>query len=232
MENNNVYITFIIPSIGRESLKQSIDSLIAQKDSDWNAIIIFDGINKNIDIIDIRIRYIEIEKIGDINKRNSAGLVRNIGFKNIENTKWIGFLDDDDTISEDYLEIFYKEIDLNELFDVLIFRMSLDDRIIPKLDAINFKLCDVGISFIIKYEIFSKGIKFIPNGIEDYALLNKIRENGYRIIISPYVKYFVRTESEKRKEFGNRVFINMDNPLITLFCYMMIYNKKLIQNKS
>ena len=43
---NDIFITFIIPTIGRETLKNSIDSLINQTDHDWNAIIIFDGIKK------------------------------------------------------------------------------------------------------------------------------------------------------------------------------------------
>ena len=36
-------ITFIIPSIGKESLKYSIESLTNQTSQNWKAIIVFDG---------------------------------------------------------------------------------------------------------------------------------------------------------------------------------------------
>lgn len=70
-------ITFIIPTIGRISLNNSINSLLNQTVKKWNAIIIFDGIKCNIENNDSRIQIIEIEKKG-INI-NSAGNVRNYG---------------------------------------------------------------------------------------------------------------------------------------------------------
>jgi glycosyltransferase involved in cell wall biosynthesis len=70
-------LTFIIPTIGRPSLKYAIKSLKDQTIQNWNAIIIFDGIKCNIENNDSRIQIIEIEKKG-INI-NSAGNVRNYG---------------------------------------------------------------------------------------------------------------------------------------------------------
>lgn len=207
-------VTFIIPTIGRDTLQDSINSLLNQTIKSWNAIIIFDGIKSNIINYDydIRIKIVEIEKIG-LNINNS-GNVRNYGMSLVgKNTDWIAFLDDDDILSNDYIETFYNEIYKYEDIDVLIFRMIHKDRIIPKIDTDNFYVSDVGISFIIKKVIYDKNIKFIPDGAEDFMYLDNIRNNGYKIMISPYVKYFVRN-SVGKNVIGNRVFINIDKRFI------------------
>ena len=228
--SNNEKITFIIPTIGRDSLKNTIDSLLNQTVKEWNAIIIFDGINSNIKNIDHRIKVIEIDKKGlDI---NSAGFVRNCGISSAD-TKWIAFIDDDDTISNDYIETFYKELDDHAIIDLdlIIFRMKMDDRIIPKIDTDNFYLCDVGISYIMKKEIFDNGVVFKADGAEDFLHLDDIRSKGYKIMISPYVKYFVRGNSEynilNNKVVGKRVFINVENKYINFIGYFLVnyYNK-------
>jgi glycosyltransferase involved in cell wall biosynthesis len=211
--NKNI-ITFIIPTIGRESLNNSIKSLLNQTIKNWKAIIIFDGIKSNIDINDERIKIIEIDKIGK--DFNSAGEVRNYGMKLVE-TKWIAFLDDDDIIAHDYIDFFYKELYINDKLDVLIYRMKLGERIIPKLDTDNFYICDVGISYIIKTNIYLSGLKFIPDSAEDFLYLNLIRENNYNIIISPYIKYFVRQSKYDiidLKIIGKRIFIYSDNDFL------------------
>ena len=216
-------VTFIIPSIGRKTLKNTIDSLLNQTIEKWNAIIIFDGIVSNIINNDKRIKILETNKKG-LNI-NSSGLVRNYGISYAK-TKWIAFIDDDDIISNDYLEVFYNELEENyELdLDVIIFRMKLENRIIPKLNTDNFYLCDVGISYVMKKEIFDSGIKFIPDGAEDFIHLDNMRKNGYKMMISPYIKYFVNTENiDNINEIGNRVFINIENKFINFMGYFL-YN--------
>jgi hypothetical protein len=224
---SNESVTFIIPTIGRTSLINSIQSLINQTNESWKAIIIFDGIKSNINVeyYDKRIKIIEIEKMG-LNQ-NSAGNVRNYGMSLVE-TEWIAFLDDDDIISNDYVDIFYKELSINKYdnidLDVIIFRMKIENRIVPKLNTDNFYICDVGISFIIKKEIYDNGIKFIPDGAEDYLYLDNIRKNGYKIMISPHIKYFVRQNSyQYEKVIGNRVYINLNNNSNKILFYCYIY---------
>ena len=224
-------ITFIIPTIGRSTLINSINSLKNQNIKDWRAIIIFDGISCNIDIyIDVddnRIKVLECKKKGM--NINSAGEVRNYGMSFVE-TKWIAFLDDDDIIETDYIETFYNEINLcNDLYldlDLIIFRMNHNGRIIPKLKTDNFYLCDVGISFIFKKEIYDEGCKFTPDGAEDFLYLDKIRASGKRMMISPYIKYYVRKSDifDDDNNIGNRVFININNNLMTLVCYILFFN--------
>ena len=74
--NNSIdnidYITIIIPSIGRETLKNSIQSLLNQTLNKWNAIIIYDGCKNILDsdlLNDKRISYYEIEKMDLLIKR-------------------------------------------------------------------------------------------------------------------------------------------------------------------
>jgi glycosyltransferase involved in cell wall biosynthesis len=215
--NNNINndinnkITFIIPTIGRKTLSESVKSLQKQTNPDWNAIIIFDGIKSNIKLDDPRIKIIEIDKKGK--DKNSAGLVRNNGIKLVK-TKWIGFLDDDDYIADDYVEKFYEELKLNPDLDVLIYRMKDKENIFPELETDNFYLNHVGISFIINNKIFNNNLEFIPSSSEDFDYLDRIRTNKYKIIISPSIKYFVRSNGDfgdinKFKNIkGKRILIN------------------------
>ena len=198
-------ITFIIPTIGRDTLTNSIQSLLNQTNNNWEAIIIFDGIKPNIEINDNRIKVIQIDKKG--RDKNSAGLVRNIGMKYV-NTNWIGYLDDDDYLANDYINCFYNELKLNPDMDVLIFRMNDKNKILPELETDNFYLNHVGISFAMKKKIFDNNLIFVPSSGEDFEYLNLIRNNNYKIIISPYIKYFVRSEDMNNNVFGNRVKIN------------------------
>ena len=104
------------------------------------------------------------------------------------------------------------------------------ERIIPKLETDNFYLCDVGISFVMKKSIYDSGISFIPDGAEDFLYLDNIRKNNYKIMISPYVKYFVRKKNIEINNLeiknGNRVFINVLNLMITLLGYLLLSKNK------
>ena len=63
-------IIFIIPTIGRESLIDSINSLYNLNGNfKWKAIIIFDGIKNNIIKNKENLILIDIEKCGKIEKK-------------------------------------------------------------------------------------------------------------------------------------------------------------------
>ena len=59
--------------------------------------------------------------------------------------------------------------------------------------------------------------------------LDNIRKAGYKMMISPYIKYFVKNFDDIIDNIGNRVFINMNNSFITLIGYSMIMNSKSTQ---
>lgn len=180
-------ITFIIPSINRPSLPRTINSLIQQKNPNWKAIIIFDGVKSNINIADNRFSIINIDKIG---KRNNAGEVRNIAIKEVE-TEWCGFVDDDDILLDNYVELFYEYITNESYLDVILFRMKIFNNIVPKNNKNNLIVNNVGISFCTKTDIL-KEYKFIPGDTEDFNLIDRLNKNKKKIMITDKITYLVR----------------------------------------
>jgi hypothetical protein len=193
---NKVFITFIIPTIGRESLKNAITSLISLKDSNWNAIIIFDRVKNNIIVNDERII---IHETMNENSNNFAGTVRNIGLEYCKNIdcEWIGFLDDDDYLSDDYICKLKEEININKNMEICIFRMGYENKcILPFKSDKNIIRNKVGISFCLKKYIIDKESSnlFKNTPYEDYLLLKELQTKKYKILISSYITYFVRTK--------------------------------------
>ena len=203
-------VTFIIPTIGRESLQASVQCLLNQTVDEWLAIIIFDGIEPNFECDDPRITIVSAPKLGE--GKNSAGSVRNHGIA-MATTEWIAFLDDDDKISNNYTECLLSESHIFSKQDLIIFRMKwdkFDGQLLPRKEQTMYAYCEVGISFAFKKHIFDSGIQFIPSHVEDFKLLEMVREKGYKMMISPHVKYFVRTDAEENYPIkGRRGFINL-----------------------
>ena len=202
--SGNSALTFIIPTIGRETLSLTLQSLKNQTITNWKAIVIFDGIEPTIYETDPRITIIKTPiKLGQ--GYNSAGLVRNYGIKFV-NTEWVAFVDDDDSITPNYIESFLSELWLDP--DVIIFRMTMDDRVCPSIDSTNFFIKNVGISFAVKTELVSKFI-FIPSIEEDFEFLDKVRLKKYKIVLSPYITYTVnKYNSINNPLMGKRGFVN------------------------
>ena len=210
------FITFIIPSIGRDSLKDTLNSLLNLNDSDWNAIIIFDGVKYESPIKDERIITKTIEKTGlQEHGKSRAGLVRNIGIEMAVNKykkdcikdsdfHWIGFVDDDDCLSPDYIDNLKAELNIDKVSnfckpEVVIFRMAYENGLVlPMQQDRNIILKKVGISFCINIDIAHK-YKFDNHIYEDFMYLKRLQNNGHKIIISEYVSYFVKCKSYKEE---------------------------------
>ena len=209
INDNESIITFIIPTIGRKSLLDSINSLYNLKNDKWRAIIIFDGIKNNYDITDKRITCIEIKKNGNIGlNHGNSGIVRNYGLNYDVETEWIGFLDDDDTLSPNYIDYLLEEIEINKNIDICIFRMiDKDKNITPNQYIHGIIENQVGISFAIKKNVADK-IRFINSDNEDYLYLKEAEYRLYNIIISPYVAYFIKI-SPYQCDICDRKYINL-----------------------
>jgi cellulose synthase/poly-beta-1,6-N-acetylglucosamine synthase-like glycosyltransferase len=230
---NKIFITFIIPTIGRQTLIDTVESLYnlntLNPSSDWYAIIIFDDCDDNrlikdelyeqiikIDI-DNKIRIIQNDdNIGNQCKRNSAGLVRNIGIQSIDFlTEWIGFVDDDDTLSPDYITNLKREIEISSSIQVCIFRMIYENGyVLPSKYDRNILRGKVGISFALKYSL-TKQYFFTNNPFEDFLYLKNLQNNGFKILISSYISYYVRCKYGNKnieKKYLNeqypKIFIN------------------------
>jgi glycosyltransferase involved in cell wall biosynthesis len=185
-------ITFIIPTIGRSTLQRAIDSIKSQSDPDWKAIIVFDGIDPTITETDHRIKIMKIDKKGK--GINNASFVRIEGIK-CANTEWIGFLDDDDIISTEYVSSLKIE---KENYDVVIFKMIFsNDSILPLHGSTDFKINEVGISYCLKRSTFTDdNIWPNPSNTEDFDHLNELRSNGKKIKMSDKINYLVKPKAE------------------------------------
>jgi glycosyltransferase involved in cell wall biosynthesis len=191
-------ITFVVPSIGRQTLKRSLESLINQKNKNWKCIVGFDGIseelvNKDLLLDDPRINYLYFnEKIGQSAEHGNGGMVRNRIMNHID-TEWIGFLDDDDCLYENYIDELHL-CNPNDL-DCIVFRMRYENNqslILPPpgMDIIAQNL--VGISFAVRNDfIKNRGIEFINSNSEDFNFLSSIISNDARLKISESVTYLV-----------------------------------------
>lgn len=181
-------ITFIIPSIARDTLSRSVKSLINQTNPNWQCIIIYDGV-EGPNFNDNRIKILKTEKIGNNkNKLGESGLVRNIGIKESK-TEWIGFLDDDDTIHPDYVKTLFEKY---SSFDFIVWRMTnIDGLVIPRLKKNELVINNVGISFCYKNKFsnlfFDKNIAG-----EDFFFVEKLKNKTSNFCITDEVFYFIR----------------------------------------
>ena len=181
------FVTFIIPSIGRSSLKRAVESVINQGDWNWKIIIVFDGIEPNIDFNNDHIKYITAPKT------NSAGLTRNIAIPLVD-TGWTAFLDDDDYIADTYIQKLKYYINEDSERDIIIFtyRDITNGNTRPPLGFKDIVSCEVGISFACKTDfIHHNDIKFQWGAIEDFAFLNDCRNAGAKYYLTNDVQYYV-----------------------------------------
>jgi hypothetical protein len=189
-------ITFIIPTLGRFSLLHTIQSLQKQKVNAWKCIILFDGI-KNTHFQhfqkDPRITILEIAKTGENQLSSRAGLVRNIAFDHVDTT-WIGFVDDDDTLSPYYINHLMEDMQEN---DIILFRMIYKNRVfLPPSDISTLKRGEVGISFCLKSHLIKNDpdLRFQNDAFEDFLFLQKLLEKKYSIFVSSHVTYYIKSQ--------------------------------------
>ena len=154
------FITFIIPTVARASLNNSLNSLLKQTDSEWCAYIGFDGLNQLL--------------------------------KKQFQSEWIGFLDDDDTLTSDYVERLKLESNKND-FDCCVFRMILKDGlVIPRYDNNSLYVGNVGISFSVRTSFLKQNdIFFESSESEDFEFIKKLFDIKSKIHISDYITYKV-----------------------------------------
>jgi len=206
-------ITFIIPSINRLSIKNTLKSLLDQKVSNWKAIVIFDGCQPdNSELLDLlnnpRFLYLNINKTGIIKDltHGAAGFVRNLAM-NLVTTQWIGFVDDDDSLMPYYTEKLLEEIKNTPSVDVISFRMIHNNQIYLPGFMNNIEINHIGISFCYKTQLFRDGFQFEQSENEDFKLLNSLKNSNKKIVISPFITYLV-SNSSPMNTILNRIIIN------------------------
>lgn len=187
-------ISILIPSIGRPTLINSLNSLIQQSNPNWAAFVGFDGCAPKPPVKDDRITYFYLDKVGG--GSNQGGMVRNALIQHVK-TDWIGFVDDDDTLRAHYVDALIEESKANPDADCIVFRMSYHPSdqflILPPLGTKSPEMCRVGISFAVKKEFLTKNkLGFINYSAEDFILLNTLERLGGKIFFSSLITYNVR----------------------------------------
>lgn len=163
--------TFIIPSIDRPTLQRAIDSAKNQAPV---------------------LSHIDVHKEG-------ASEVRNELIKKAK-TEWVSMLDDDDTVTDDYVRRLKEESEKHPEADVIIFREyfigelmgdenKYPDHFIWQAPVVHWG--QVGIAFSVKREVAIKH-PFIEEVNEDFHFVARIDEAGYKIHFSKYIVYRAR----------------------------------------
>lgn len=117
-----IFFTIIMPTYNRKDcIKNAIDSLLAQTYRKFELIIIDDGSTDGTEEYLTETYTREIEK-GTINylklpQRKGAAFARNEGLKKAKHD-WIGYLDTDNQMREDYLETFAYHIEENSGYEI------------------------------------------------------------------------------------------------------------------
>ena len=82
-----------------------------------------------------------------------------------------------------------------------------DNFILPSIYDISINKTRCGISFAVKKDVAINN-KFKNSNFEDYYFLKTLEYKGYKIVISPYVSYFVRIEPYDCMHCNKRITIN------------------------
>jgi glycosyltransferase involved in cell wall biosynthesis len=146
-------ITYIIPTVGRSTISNTISSILAE---DKNARII-------------------VERNGTAGENRNKALLLEMTSTYIPTVSpdWIAFIDDDDFYNPGYL----KEID-NE-YDIIVMRMSQNGVNIPRDN--NLRFGNVGINFMVKTS-FLRNSLINNNVIELKSLFDNSHGEDWRFI--------------------------------------------------
>lgn len=119
-------VSIILPNFNKSAfIKETLNSLLMQKNSDWEAIIIDDG--STDDSIKICREYMKFDSRFSLIIRESlpkgGSTCRNIGLKEAKG-EFVIFVDSDDLLSPDCIEDRVKEIK-NSNYDFVVFQINI-----------------------------------------------------------------------------------------------------------
>lgn len=179
------FVTFVIPTIGRETLSRALDSVKGQTLEDWDAIIVADG----VEVQSPEHKHIRLERLEQRQgTANHGALARNRGL-DLATGEWVAFLDDDDRLDLKYAE-WLKEESPDQ--DFVVFRMTYPEGpVLPPGDQLL--PCQVGISFAIRRQFAKeRNISFDPGPHEDWHFIKTVLGHSARTKVSEHLAYYVR----------------------------------------
>lgn len=211
MKNNNIKITLIVPFYNVEKyIERCLKSIIKQKFLNFECLLIDDGsldesynIAEKITKDDSRFKIIK-----QINK--GLGGARNTGLRNAKG-KYITFLDSDDFLHEEFLEIMYNSIDkgnydvvccqinrINEFDEISSYKYTKPKAINDKNEILNYLIYNP----VAWNKIYRKSAwdnLYFPEKLyfEDMATLYKLHEkiSSIKIIDDYLIFYYLRNDS-------------------------------------
>lgn len=226
-------ISVIVPAYNEETrIKKCINSILSQTFKNFELIIINDGSTDNTDLIvkqylkkDKRIKYINSLNEGQ-------GAARNKGILKAEG-EYITFVDSDDTIENNMLELMYNEILLKRVDVVICDLYKVSENTNRKFifknykkysnnDKINFMLSHPGpVARLYKKELFTKNEIYFPEKIiyEDLGTIPFIAmvSNKISYLEIPLYNYIVRENSTMNQKKFSKKFDD-------IFKIMDVYN--------
>ncbi len=156
------FFTVVICTYNRARLlPRALDSLLAQSDSHWEAIIIDDGSSDNTS--DVVARYSSVcPKIRLFQRSINRGVAaaRNIGVR-LATGRFVTFLDSDDEYAVDHLAVRRRLLQCDDEIQMLHggIRVVGDPYVVDKdnpSELIHLSQCEVGGTFVIKREVFQE----------------------------------------------------------------------------
>ena len=186
--DKSYFNTFIIPTIGRNTLKRAIESILALDNT--LVLVVYDGFKQKPPIIHDNVIYLETKK-----PYKNAGIVRNLGIsyiaKNV-NTSYISFLDDDDIIKPDFNLV----VENHKKYDIIIHSIEFPyhpngRKKLPIKSGTGIHRGNMGIAMSIKADVLNKyDIKFTSDKGEDYIFAKSLIDKGcshYKTGIITYI---------------------------------------------
>lgn len=227
-------ITVIVPMYNPgKSIVRCIDSLAKQTYKDFKLIIINDGSTDNsITIVKKLIKksdYLYNNTI--IINRDNHGIAetRNYGIE-IAETKYVSFMDQDDCISKDYLEVYYNSITKND-YDIVVGgyqRVSSEGRILSTRKTLNYEWPKY--TMIMPWgHLYKRGflidnnIKFLDCNIGEDIYFNVIAyqlTDKIKVIDDVGYKWIYNNES-----VSNTIHKSFDSKIDQLFLFESLYNR-------
>ena len=189
-----IFNTFIIATIGRPSLKKSIESVLAQdKAGNHKVIVIFDNCKINKCVNDERVIYLRTEE-------NVWGTgARNFGIDYIKNnnitTTYISFLDDDDYITNDYAEVLYS----HRKYDLVIHTIDfpwhpVHRRYLPPKKGTGIKRGEIGVAISVRgKKLIDSNIKYDEEAAADFFFAQKLLDAKFKHFKTGKVTYIAPT---------------------------------------
>ena len=193
------FATFIVPSVGRPSLRRALQSIHDQTDPDCEVVVVFDQ-NKAIlndyhrmESADKRLWLLHTEK-------GNAGETRNVGldwFASNGDSEWVAFLDDDDYLLPTYVEHLRESAEDHPWADMVVSRMKHPMWGQLPLPGGELRRGLVGISFAIRSGlVMHGGLRFVKERVEemfheDWEMISSVQKSG-KIYLSTHCDYMCR----------------------------------------